>query len=122
MIAVDRYWQGKGLGSDLAIDALARARNVADEVGLKLVVLDVIDDGGNVAFARRMAFYRCLGFQSFQDRPERMFLTIDTIRLDRSSRVGFFLSRFIFISCEKSRCAFRGYIRGDTSSNSKQRF
>jgi len=80
MIAVDRYWQGKGLGSDLAIDALARARNVADEVGLKLVVLDVIDDGGNEAFVRRMAFYRRLGFQSFQDRPERMFLTIDTIR------------------------------------------
>ena len=71
MIAVDRYSQGKGL---------ARARNVADEVGLKLVVLDVIDDGGNEAFVRRMAFYRRLGFQSFQDRPERMFLTIDTIR------------------------------------------
>ena len=29
MIAVDRIWQGKGLGSDLAIDALGRARSVA---------------------------------------------------------------------------------------------
>ena len=80
MIAVDRSWQGKGLGSDLAIDALGRALNVAGEVGLKLVVLDVIDDGGNEAFARRMEFYRRLGFQSFQDRPERMFISIDTIR------------------------------------------
>ena len=80
MIAVDRSWQGKGLGSDLAIDALGRALNVAGEVGLKLVVLDVIDDGGNEAFARRMEFYRRLGFQSFQDRPERMFITIATIR------------------------------------------
>jgi len=80
MIAVDRSRQGKGLGSDLAVDALARARNVAGEVGLKLVVLDVIDDGGSEAFARRREFYRRLGFRSFQDRPERMFIAIDTIR------------------------------------------
>ena len=80
MIAVDRSRQGEGLGSDLAVDALGRARNVAGEVGLELVVLDVIGDGGNDAFARRMAFYRRLGFQSFQERPERMFITIDTIR------------------------------------------
>ena len=80
MIAVDRSWQGKGLGSDLAIGSLGRALNVAGEVGLKLVVLDVIDDGGSDAFARRMEFYRRLGFQSFQDRPERMFITIGTIR------------------------------------------
>ena len=80
MIAVDRSWQGRRLGSDLAIDALGRARNVAGEVGLKLVVLDVIGDGGNETFGRRMAFYRRLGFRSFHDRPERMFITIDTIR------------------------------------------
>ena len=81
MIAVDRRWQGQGLGSDLAMDALARGRNVAAEIGLKVIVLDVIDDGGCEAFTRRMAFYRRLGFQSFQDRPERMFITIDTIRI-----------------------------------------
>ena len=80
MIAVDRSSQGKGLGSDLAVDALGRARNVAGEVGLKLVVLDVIGDGGSEAFARRMEFCRGLGFRSFQDRPERMFITIGTIR------------------------------------------
>ena len=80
MIAVDERRQGKGLGSDLAVDALGRALNVASEVGLKLVVLDVIDDGGEEVFARRMEFYRRLGFRSFQDRPERMFITIDTIR------------------------------------------
>ena len=80
MIAVDRSQRGKGLGSDLAVDALGRARSVAGEVGLKLVVLDVIDDGGGEVFARRMEFYRRLGFQSFEDRPERMFIAIDTIR------------------------------------------
>ena len=80
MVAVDRSQQGRGLGSDLAVDALARARNVASEVGLKLVVLDVIDDGGEQVFTRRREFCRRLGFRSFQDRPERMFITIDTIR------------------------------------------
>ena len=80
MIAVDRSRQGKGLGSDLAVDALGRALNVAGEVGLKLVVLDVIGDGGDEAFARRMEFYRRLGLRSFEDRAERMFITIDTIR------------------------------------------
>ena len=80
MIAVDRGEQGQGLGSDLAIDALCRAMNVAGEIGLKLVVLDVIDDGGHEAFRRRLEFYRRLGFRSFQDRRERMFITIDTVR------------------------------------------
>ena len=86
MTAVGRSWQGRGLGSDLAIDALGRALNVAGEVGLKMVILDVIDDGGNEAFGHRMAFYRRLGFQSFQDRPERMFIAIDTIRAMFSER------------------------------------
>ena len=80
MIAVDGRRQGKGLGSDLAVDALGRALNVASEVGLKLVVPDVIDDGGAEVFARRMGFCRRLGFRTFRDRPERMFITIDTIR------------------------------------------
>ena len=68
------------VGSDLAIDALGRALSVAGEIGLKLVMLDVIDDGGDEVFARRMAFYRRLGFRSFQDRPERMFIAMDMIR------------------------------------------
>ncbi len=80
MIAVDERRQGMGLGSDLAVDALGRALSVAGEVGLKLVVLDVIDDGGEDVFARRMAFYRRLGFRSLEDRPDRMFITVGTIR------------------------------------------
>ena len=80
MVAVDKRRQGSGLGADLVIDSLYRARHVADQVGLKLVVLDVIDDGGTEAFVRRQAFYERLGFRSFQDRPERMFITIGTIR------------------------------------------
>ena len=80
MIAVDRRQQGRRLGSDLAIDAPGRAPNVTGEVGLKLVVLDVIGDGDEEVYARRMAFYQRLGFRSFEDRSEQMFITIDTIQ------------------------------------------
>jgi hypothetical protein len=69
-----------GLGSNLAIDALRRALNVAGEVGVKPIVQDVIDDGGNAAFMGRREFYRSRGFLNFQDSQERMFITIDTIR------------------------------------------
>ena len=79
MMAVVQSRQGKGLGSDLAIDALGRALKVAGEVGPKLVVLDMIDNGGVEAFARRTGFYLRLGFRSFRDRPERMFITVGTI-------------------------------------------
>lgn len=80
MIAVDKTQQGRGLGTDLLIDALHRVSRVSQEVGLKLVVLDVINDGGDATFQRRKEFYRRMGFQSFADHPERMFMTIGTIR------------------------------------------
>ncbi len=81
MIAVDITQQGKGLGTDLVMDALLRARDVADQVGLKLIILDVINDGGEAVFERRKAFYQRMGFESLPDHPERMFITIDTVRV-----------------------------------------
>ena len=80
MIAVDKSQQGRGLGTDLLMDALRRACRVSREVGLKLILLDVIDDGGDTAFQRRREFYRRMGFESFADQPQRMFMTIGTIR------------------------------------------
>lgn len=80
MITLDRSWQGKGLGSDLAVDALSRARNVSGEVKFKLFVLDVIDDGGDEVFARRAELYRRLGFQSHQNQQDRMPATIAVIQ------------------------------------------
>ena len=81
MIAVDRTQQGKGLGSDLAVDALGRARNVAGEVGLKLVVLDVIDDGGDeVSSCAAGSSTGASVSGAFRIARERMFITIDTIR------------------------------------------
>ena len=80
MIAVDRRCQGRGLGRILLADALSRAAAVADQVGLKAVVLDVIDDGGPEIMERRRAFYAGMGFRPLPSRPARMFISIATVR------------------------------------------
>ena len=80
MIAVDRRHQDRGLGRILLADALSRAAAVADQIGLKAVVLDVIDDGGPEAMERRRTFYAGMGFRSLPSRPERMFISIETVR------------------------------------------
>lgn len=80
MIAVDRRHQGRGLGRILLADALSRAAAVADQVGLKAVVLDVIEDGGPEIMERRRVFYAGMGFRSLPSRPARMFISIETVR------------------------------------------
>ena len=83
MIAVDQTQQGRGLGQVLLADALTRALAAADQIGVKAVVLDVIEDGGPEITERRRAFYVKMGFQPFPSRPSRMFIAIDTIRRAR---------------------------------------
>ena len=80
MIAVDHRHQGQGIGSILLGNALKRAVGAADQIGLKAVVLDVIEDGGPDITEKRRAFYLAMGFQSLPTRPLRMFISIDTVR------------------------------------------
>lgn len=80
MLGVDRRAQGQGLGAILLADALKRVLFASDAIGVRPVILDVIDDDGADAYARRKAFYEKLGFRSFPSRPKRMFLTIKEIR------------------------------------------
>ena len=79
MIAVDLRHQGKGLGRILLIDALKRAVTVADQIGLKAVVLDVIEDGGAEITGKRTKFYIASGFAPLPDQPRRMIISIETI-------------------------------------------
>lgn len=72
-LAVDRSEQGKGLGSFLLIDALRRARHLAEHVGVRAVEVDAIDDA-----ARR--FYLRYGFVAFKDDPRHLFLPMTVIR------------------------------------------
>lgn len=81
MIAVDHRYQGRKLGHVLLADALNRAVGAADDyLGLKAVVLDVIEDGGVESTEKRRAFYASMGFRSFPSNPLRMFVTIEEIR------------------------------------------
>lgn len=79
MLGVNRPAQGAGLGVILLGDALKRVLAASESVGVKAVILDVIDDDGAAAYDRRKRFYERMGFASFSDRPSRMFLTVKDI-------------------------------------------
>lgn len=72
-LAVDRTVQGQGLGSLLLIDALRRAQHISEEVGIRAVAVDALDDA-----ARR--FYLQFGFVSLVDDPKHLFLGMHVIR------------------------------------------
>jgi GNAT superfamily N-acetyltransferase len=56
-LAVDRSWQGRGLGSNLLRDGLRRTLAAAEQIGVRAVLVDAINDDA----AR---FYRQYGFES----------------------------------------------------------
>lgn len=72
-LAVDRRVQGQGLGALLLVDALRRSLQISEQVGIRAVEVDAIDDA-----ARK--FYMKFGFRSLLDDPRHLFLTISEIR------------------------------------------
>ncbi|MEM9751461.1 MAG: GNAT family N-acetyltransferase [Pseudomonadota bacterium] len=80
MIGVDRARQGGGIGQALMVDALRKAAHTSSVIGLKFVVLDVLEDGGPLAVERRSRFYEDLGFMKLPSRPTRMFIPLKDVR------------------------------------------
>ena len=80
MVGVDQSVQGRGLGRALLVDALRRLEIASRTVGIKAIVLDVLEDGGSIAFAKRQRFYERMGFVPFPSRPSRMFIAMATVR------------------------------------------
>jgi GNAT superfamily N-acetyltransferase len=72
-LAVDRSTHGQGLGAFLLLDALRRARHIADQIGVRAVEVDAIDDA-----ARQ--FYLKYGFIPLLDEPRHLFLPMQVIR------------------------------------------
>jgi GNAT superfamily N-acetyltransferase len=72
-LAVDRKVQGQGLGSLLLIDALRRAQHIAEEIGIRAVEVDALDEA-----ARR--FYLKFDFIPLVDAPNHLFLPLHQIR------------------------------------------
>jgi GNAT superfamily N-acetyltransferase len=72
-LAVDRSVQGQGLGQLLLVDVLRRAEHLAQQLGIRAVEVDAIDDG-----ARR--FYLRFGFMPLLDDQNHLFLPMHVIR------------------------------------------
>jgi GNAT superfamily N-acetyltransferase len=73
MIAVDTSVQGKGIGSFLTANALAKCVDIADLGGGRYVVLDALNEN-----AARL--YRRLGFVDLPSQPLRMVIAMATVR------------------------------------------
>jgi predicted GNAT family N-acyltransferase len=72
-LAVDQSVQGQGLGALLLVDALRRSMQISDQVGIRAVEVDALDDT-----ARN--FYSKFGFRPLLDDPRHLFLPMQEIR------------------------------------------
>lgn len=80
MIGVDQRFAGNGFGGDLLVDGLSRIARAADEIGIAVVMLDVLDCGDPELVEKRLRLYTGYGFASLTSQPLRLFMPIATIR------------------------------------------
>ncbi|MFO0912054.1 MAG: GNAT family N-acetyltransferase [Pirellulales bacterium] len=72
-LAVDQSVQGQGLGALLLVDALRRSLQISEQVGIRAVKVDALDDAAK-------NFYLQFGFRSLLDDPRHLFLPMHEIR------------------------------------------
>lgn len=72
-LAVDRTAQGQRLGAFLLIDALRRANHISEQVGVRAVEVDAIDDTAK-------SFYLKFGFVPLLDDQRHLFLPMQVVR------------------------------------------
>ncbi len=72
-LAVDRSFQGQGLGRALMLDAFLRTVRSADQVGAAAMMVHAKDDEAR-------AFYEHWGFLPSPLQPLQLFLPLETIR------------------------------------------
>jgi GNAT superfamily N-acetyltransferase len=71
-LAIDKKYQGQGLGKVLLIDALKKCFELSEEIGLFAVVVDPLDD-------EAIAFYDKYNFIQLPDSG-KMFIAIKTLQ------------------------------------------
>jgi predicted N-acetyltransferase YhbS len=71
-LAIDRSWQGRGLGQDLAAHALRQCLAAAELIGARAVLVHPL-------YARLSPFYARLGFERLPFSELAMFIPIETI-------------------------------------------
>ena len=72
-LAVDTAFQGAHVGSTLLLDVFQRALTISNEVALRFVLVDAIDESAK-------AFYQHYGFVAFKAYPLTLVLPVETIR------------------------------------------
>lgn len=72
-LAVDREWQGKGLGRALFCDAARRVAQAADVIGIRGIVVHAISEEAK-------GFYLALGFNRSPLEPMTLMVTLSDVR------------------------------------------
>ncbi|HYN79506.1 MAG TPA: GNAT family N-acetyltransferase [Lamprocystis sp. (in: g-proteobacteria)] len=72
-LAVDRFWQGTGLGRALMQDAGRRILHAANTIGIHGVLVQALDDSAR-------AFYERLGFDRSPLDPTALMITLSDLR------------------------------------------
>jgi GNAT superfamily N-acetyltransferase len=70
-LALDRAFQGQGLGSVLLVSALTRVLTLSEQLGIAVVVVHAIDD-------EAASFYEHQGFVRFRDEPHHLYYPLAT--------------------------------------------
>jgi ribosomal protein S18 acetylase RimI-like enzyme len=80
MIGVDIRFAGNGYGADLLADCLKRIARIGDELGVSVVMLDVLDDGNPELVDKRKRLYAGYGFTPLPTNDRRLFLPLATVK------------------------------------------
>lgn len=79
MIGRDVRYSKGGFGGDLLVDCLKRIYSASEQLGIAIVILDVLDCGNPELVAKRLELYKSYGFMPLPSQPLRLFLPISTI-------------------------------------------
>jgi GNAT superfamily N-acetyltransferase len=72
-LAVDRNWQGRGIGRALFRDAALRVAQAADAIGIRGVIVHAVSEEAK-------SFYLALGFEPSPREPMTLMVTLTDIR------------------------------------------
>ncbi len=72
-LAVDRDWQGRGIGRALFRDAARRVGHAAETIGIRGIVVHAIS-------AQAKSFYLALGFDASPSEPMTLMVTLSDVR------------------------------------------
>jgi GNAT superfamily N-acetyltransferase len=72
-LAIDRAWQGRGLGRSMVRDCAARITHAADSLGIRGIVVHAISE-------QARGFYLAIGFEPSPLDPMMLTVTLSDVR------------------------------------------